>query len=37
MDTEARSHILVVDDEAVQLYILQEMLSRMSDECQVRN
>jgi DNA-binding NtrC family response regulator len=31
----AQSHILVVDDEKVQLYILQEMLSRVSDGCRV--
>jgi two-component system response regulator YesN len=31
----ALSHILVVDDEIVQLFVLQEMLSRASDRCQV--
>jgi DNA-binding NtrC family response regulator len=32
---EAQGHILVVDDEMVQLYILQEMLSRVGEGCQV--
>jgi DNA-binding NtrC family response regulator len=32
---EAQSHILVVDDQAAELGLLREMLSRMSDECQV--